>query len=93
MGLRIVTTEPDDFRARVVIPLPRRPGGPNPERRRLAVLEPRTRRPQAFQLTELPLSVRIAIADGASIHRTRPMAERLAATSKRYCVSVFILVV
>jgi glycosyltransferase involved in cell wall biosynthesis len=91
MGLRIVDHQPDDFRARVVVPLPLRPGSPNPDRWRPAVdvvvpvhnreaeLEPRIRRLHSFLVAEFPFSSRITIADDASTDGTRAAAERLAA--------------
>jgi glycosyltransferase involved in cell wall biosynthesis len=91
MGLRIVATDPDDFRARVVIPLPARLGGPDhdhwrpavdivaPVHNQQAMLESSIRRLHEFLLAEFPFSVRITIADDASTDGTRPVAERLAA--------------
>ncbi len=90
VGLRIAATEAVDFRARVVIPLPPRPRGPDLDRWRPAVdivipvhnqeaaLEPGVRRLHAFLLSQFPFTVRITIADDASSDGTRAVAEKLA---------------
>ena len=91
MSLRIVTAEPDDFRARVVVPLPeRRPAfaaeGPRPmvdivvpvhdEERDLARS---VRRLQAHLTAGFPFTTRITIAVNANSDRTYAIASRLAA--------------
>src|SRR6266852_3740810 len=85
MGLRIVAKEPDDFRARVVIPLPPRLGSPDSDRWRSAVdvvipvhnqemaLEPGVRQLHAFLLTGFPFTARITIADDGQL---RPRFDR-----------------
>jgi len=91
MSLRIVTAEPDDFRARVVVPLPeRRPAlaaeGPRPmvdivvpvhdDERDLARS---ARRLQAHLTAGFPFTTRITIAVNANSDRTYAIASRLAA--------------
>jgi len=91
MSLRIVTAEPDDFSARVVVPLPeRRPAfaaeGSRPmvdiavpvhdEERDLARS---VRRLQAHLTAGFPFTMRITIAVNANSDRTYAIASRLAA--------------
>jgi glycosyltransferase involved in cell wall biosynthesis len=91
MSLQVVSNEPDDFRARVVIPLPERrftvvSDGPRPmidivvpvqnEERGLA---PSIRRLRAYLAEDLPFSSRITIADAASTDGTFAVAWQLAA--------------
>jgi len=91
MSLRVITAEPDDFRARVVVPLPQHPPALAPGFRRPVIdivvpvhneerdLASSVRRLHAFLAEEFPFSARITIADNASTDGTRAIAMRLAA--------------
>lgn len=91
MSVQVVSNEPDDFRARVVIPLPERrfmaaSEGPRPmidfvvpvhnEERHLAA---GVRRLRAHLAEDLPFSSHITIADAASTDGTFAIAWQLAA--------------
>lgn len=90
MSLRVVGTDHNDFRARVVIPLRDRPAAAIPAGRRPVIdvvvpvhneeedLAGGVRRLHAYLAGALPFSARITIADGASTDRTRAIAEQLA---------------
>jgi len=91
MSLRVVSNQPDDFRARVVIPLPERRfmaagGGPRPMidvvvpvQNKETHLAPSIRRLRACLAEDLPFSSRITIADAASTDGTFAVAWQLAA--------------
>jgi glycosyltransferase involved in cell wall biosynthesis len=91
MSLRVVSAEAEDFRARVVVPLPRRfeavaTAGERPmvdvvvpvhnEERDL---RPSVRRLHAYLAHEFPFPTRITIADNASTDSTPQVAAELAA--------------
>jgi len=91
MSLRIVTAEPDDFRARVLVPLPERRVAfvaeaprptvdivvpvPNQERD----LARSVRRLHAYLAAEFPFTARITITDNIGGDRTLAIASELAA--------------
>ena len=90
MSVRLLeTTEPEDFRVRVVIPLPHRGAGRHkpaprpvvdiviPVHNQDSTLEAGVRRLHAFVQSQLPFSARITIADCASSDSTRSVARRL----------------
>jgi glycosyltransferase involved in cell wall biosynthesis len=91
MSLQVVSNEPDDFRARVVIPLPERRfmaagDGPRPMidvvvpvQNAELHLAPIIRRLRAYLAEDLPFSSRITIADAASTDGTFAVAWQLAA--------------
>jgi glycosyltransferase involved in cell wall biosynthesis len=91
MNLRVLAAEPEDFRARVVIPLPERRSATVTEGARPMVdivvpvqdeerdLARGVRRLDAYLAQEFPFSARITIADNASIDATFAIATRLAA--------------
>ncbi len=88
MSLSVIAAEPEEFHARVVIPLPRRASTPEGHRPAVDVvvpvhneerdLEPSVRRLHRFLSTDFPFSARITIADNASTDGTRDIAQRLA---------------
>ena len=92
MNLSIVAAEPEEFRARVVVPLPRRRfAAPDADARSPAVdivlpvfneqrdLRECVMRLHAFLAGHFPFSSRITIADGASTDATPEVAAALAA--------------
>ena len=83
MSLQVVTAQPDDFRARVVIPLPHR-SRPMvdiviPVRNAERDLASSVRRLHAYLAEHFPFTTRITIADNASTDSTPAIATRLAA--------------
>ena len=88
MSYRVMPSESDDFRARVVVPLPPRRAaqvGPRPAvdvvvvvRDQQRTLAARVRRLHAFLRDTLPFSARITIADRASSDATVAIAMQLA---------------
>jgi len=84
MSLQVIAAEPDDFRARVVIPLPEHRPRPVvdlavPVRDQEHDLARGVRRLHERLAYEFPFSMRITIADRASTDATFGMAVRLAA--------------
>ena len=82
MSLRVVSAEAEDFRARVVIPLPRSPRPMVdvvvPVRNEEGCLGPAVARLHAYLAHDFPFTARITIADNASTDATPVIAAGLA---------------
>lgn len=90
MSMSVIVHQPEDFRARVIVPLPRRRTAAVEAVRRPAIdvvvpvhnaerdLARSVRRLHAFLRDEVPFSARITIADSASTDATPAIAEELA---------------
>src|SRR5256885_2590576 len=90
MSMSVIVHQPEDFRARVIVPLPRRHTLAVEALRRPAIdvvvpvyneeqdLARSVRRLHAFLRDEVPFSARITIADSASTDATPAIADQLA---------------